>query len=163
MNHIRAVIPALVGFVVVTAVAFGPLVSGLSLASEPETDISGEGVLRIGSVEFPNNATIESASYGATNAYLSTPPATVRFESIRNNPILIYQISVPDLGYTMSTTHFLNADDHGPTYEAALDPLSVSTSRVTKQQYTGELAIVVRDSDGRRVVARQNITVEVAE
>jgi len=163
MTHTRAVVPAVVGVVVLTAVAFGPLVTGLSLASEPTPAISNEGTLTIETVEFPTNATIGSASYGAANAYLSVPPATVRFESITQTPTLIYRIRVPELGYSVSTTHFLNADEHGPTYEASIKPFSVDDSELQRNQYAGELSLVVRDSDGRRVAARQNITVEVVE
>lgn len=163
MNYGRGVVPAVVGVVVLTAVAFGPLVSGPSLASEPAPAINNEGSLTIQSVEFPATATLGAASYGAANAYLKVPPAMVTFESIRGTPTLIYKLRVGDLGYSVSTTHFLDADKHGPTYEATTDPMSVDESELQNSEYPGELAIVVRDSDGRRVAARQNITVQVVE
>jgi len=163
MTYRRAVVPAVVGIVVLTAVAFGPLVSGLSLASEPAPAIASEGTLAIESVEFPDNATISEASYGAANAYLSVPPAAVRFESITGNPTLIYKLRINETGQSVSTTHFLRADEHGPTYDATIDPVSVDESQYPNAQYTGELSIIVRDSDGRRVAASQNISVEVVE
>ncbi|MDS0281552.1 hypothetical protein [Haloarcula onubensis] len=163
MTHRRAVVPAVVGVVVLTAVAFGPLVSGLSLASETGPDISNGGSLSIDSVEFPHDGTIEPASYGAANAYLTVPPATVRFASIRGNPMLVYKLRVTELGYSVSTTHFLDAADHGPTYEATIDPMTVDDSQFQRRQYAAELSVVVRDSDGRRVAASRNVTVRVVE
>ena len=163
MNHRRAVVPAVVGVVVLTAVAFGPLVTGLSLASESTPAISNDGTLTIETMAFPTNATVGSASYGAANVYLSVPPTTVRFESIAQTPTLIYRVRVPELGYSVSTTHFLNADEHGPTYEATIEPFSIDESELDNSQYAGELSLIVRDSDGRRVAARQNITIEVVE
>ena len=163
MTYRRAVAPAVVGVFFLTAVAFGPLFSGVSLASESKSAITNDGTLTIASVDFPANATVGAASYGAANAYLEVPPATVTFESIRGKPTLIYKLRVDGLGYSVSTTHFLDADTHGPTYEATIDPFSVDESEFQRSQYVGELAIVVRGSDGRRVAARQNITIQVVE
>jgi len=163
MNYRRAVVPAVVGVIVLMAVAFGPLVDGLSLASEPAPAISNEGTLTIASVEFPTNVTIGAASYGAANAYLNVPPATVRFESITRTPTLLYNIRIPELGKSVSTAHFLDADQHGPTFDATIEPSSVDESKVQQRQYAAELSLIVRDSDGRRVAARQNVTVQVVE
>lgn len=163
MSYRRAVVPAVVGLVILTAVAFGPLVSGLSLASEPPPAITNEGTLTIESVDFPTNVTVRPASYGAANAYVNVPPASVAFSSISGQPTLLYRLQIPAVNYSFSTSHFLNADEHGPTYEATLKPMSVDKERFEKQRYPGVLTVAVHDTDGRHVAASQNITVQVIE
>jgi len=163
MKYRQVIVPAAVGIFALTAVAFGPLVSGVSLESEPAPVITNEGELTIESVTFPTEVTVSSGSYGAANAYLRVPPATVRFDSITGNPTLVYELRIDQLNYSFSSSHFLDAGDHGPTYDATVAPMSVDDSRFEKQRYPGVLTIGVRNSTGLRVAASRNITVRVAE
>jgi len=163
MRYRRAIVPTVVGIVVLTAVAFGPLVSSVSLASEPTTVITNEGALTVESVTFPTEATVSPASYGAANAYLEVPPATVRFDSITGNPTLVYELHIEQLDYSFSSSHFLDAGEHGPTYDATIASMSVDESRLEKRRYPGVLTVGVRNSTGLRVAASQNITVRVTE
>jgi hypothetical protein len=147
---------------VVTAVVFGPLVAGVSLASAPEVKISNSGTLTIANVTFPSEATIEPASYGAANHYVSVPPATVQFEELEGTPTLIYTLKIPTLGKQISSAHLLTTD-HGPTYDATVATTVLNDSALSQSRYDGELSIAVRNGTGQRTVASKNVTVRVVK
>lgn len=161
MKRRRAVVSGVVAVIAVTAVAFGPLVAGISLASESPVELGASGSLTIASAEFPEKATIEPAGYGAANAYLTVPSTTVEFASLTGNPTLQYTLRIEALGLQRSTSHFLD-ESHGPTFEATMSTGTLEEGVLNKSQYTGTLSLDVRDDSGPRTVAQQNITIEVA-
>jgi len=139
MDRERGVILAVCGVVVLTAVAFGPLVSGLSLegASDSQSESTDRGSLTVESVSFPSTASIEPTSYGAANHYVSAPPTTVRIGSISGSPLLSYQLRIESLGVQLSTVHFLD-ETTNLTYEATIDPATMDLE-LADEEYTGEL------------------------
>jgi hypothetical protein len=155
----RVTVTAVVVAVVTTAVVFGPLVPGFALAAEPEPVISNSGSLTATDVTLPSSATIESAAYGAANHYVSVPPATVEFDSIRGTSTLIYALSL-ETGYKTSTTHFID-ESYGPVYEAKLGTGAITLPSEPPDQYAGELSVAVRNESGKRVLERRNVTVRV--
>jgi len=162
MNRSRAVVSGVVTVIVVTAVVFGPLVPGLSLASEPDAGIGGEGSLTVASATFPETATIEPADYGAANAYLTVPSTSVEFGSLTGTPTLVYRLRIEALGLQRSTSHFLDSSD-GPTFEATMATGTLEESALERPQYDGTLSLAVRNGSGQRTAVHRNITVEVVE
>ena len=159
MDRERGAILAVCGIIALTAVAFGPLVSGLSLedASDSQSESTDRGSLTVESVSFPSTALIEPTSYGAANHYVSAPPATVRIDSISGSPLLSYQLRIESLGVQLSTVHFLD-ETTDPAYEVTIDPATMDLD-LGDEEYTGELSIIVIDSSGRRTVANQTVPV----
>jgi len=156
------VVSGVVAVIVVTAIVSGPLVSGISVASESDVELGADGSLTIASVTFPETATIEAASYGAANAYLKVPAATVEFGSITGNPTLVYTLRIEALGLQRTTSHFLDST-YGPTFEATMATGTLDESALDQSQYEGTLSLSVRNGTGQRTAAQRNITVEVVE
>ena len=162
MSGKRVLVPLVVAVVAVTAVAFGPLVAGVSLASEPDVEFGAEGSLTVASVQFPASATIEPAGYGAGNAYLTVPDTTLAFESLSGQPTLVYTLRIEGLGLQRSTAHFLDSS-YGPSYEATMSTYTIETDELDQRSYDATLSIAVRNGTTQRTAARRNITVEVTE
>lgn len=164
MNRKRVMISLVVTVIVATAVAFGPLIAGVSLADGSESDVAfgAGGSLTLVSVQFPETATIDSADYGAANAYLRVPPATVEFGSLTGNPTLVYMLRIEGLGLQRSTSHFLDSS-YGPTYEATMSTGTIDKSDIDQQSYDATLSLNVRNGSGLRTAAQRNITIEVAK
>lgn len=162
MDYRRAVVPGVVVVIVVTAVVFGPLVSGISLASDDGPVVAGEGTLTIASASFPSTATIEPADYGAANYYLTVPPTTVEFGSIDGNTALVYTIEIEGLGLQRSTAHYLDSS-YGPTFEATMSSGTLTDSEFDRSQYPATLSLAARNASDYRVLEERNVTVEVTE
>jgi hypothetical protein len=162
MDSRRVVLSGVIAVIVVTAVVFGPLVSGISLADEDEVDFGADGSLTIASAQFPETATIEPAEYGAANAYLTVPATTVEFESLTGAPTLVYTLRIEALGLQRSTSHFLD-DSYGPTFEATMASTTLEENTLDQSEYEATLSLNVRNGSGIRTAAEQNITVEVSE
>lgn len=161
MDSRRAVLSGVIAVIVVTAVLFGPLVSGISLADEEAVAFGADGSLTVASAAFPETATIEPAGYGAANAYLTVPATTVEFGSLRGNPTLVYTLRIEALGLQRSTSHFLDSS-HGPTFEATMASATLEESALDQSEYDATLSLNVRNASGIRTATERNITVEVA-
>jgi len=162
MHYRRAVVPGVVAVVAVTAVAFGPLVAGVSLASESRPTFSQQGSLAIDSASLPAEATIEPADYGAANYYLTVSPATVEFASVEGSPTLVYMLEIEALGLQRGTSHFLDSAVESP-FEATIDTGTLTDRSFDRRQYDGRLSLSVRNSSGQHTLAARNVTVRVVE
>jgi len=165
MQRDRAAIVAVCVVVAATAVAFGPLVTALSLGEPADADAGAgsqdRGSLTVESVSFPETATIEAASYGAANHYVTVPAATVQINSLTGAPLLVYRLRIEALGVQLGTVHFLERVE-GETYRATMEPATIDREQLDAE-YTGELSVVVIDASGRRTVANQTVTVTTVE
>jgi hypothetical protein len=163
MHRDRAAIVAVCILIAATAVAFGPLVTAFSLEERAESDAGGQdrGSLAVESVSFPETATIDAASYGAANHYVTVPAATVRIRSRTGAPLLVYRLRIEALGVQLSTVHFLERIE-GATYRATMEPATIDREQLDAA-YTGELSVVVIDASGRRPVANQTVAVTTVE
>ena len=162
MNYRRAVVPGVVVVVAATAVAFGPLVAGVSLATEPQPALNDDGSLTIDSATLPDEATIEPASYGAANYYLTVPSSSVTFGSVTGQPTLVYTLRIRALGLQRSTTHFLDSSV-GPQFEATMTTGTLNDDEFARERFDGELSLAVRNSSGQRTLVQRNVTVRVVE
>ncbi|MBX0293849.1 hypothetical protein [Haloarcula nitratireducens] len=158
MGYLRALLFGVTGIVLVTAVASGPLVPGVSITSARETTY-GEGNATVESVTLPETVTLEAGSFGQQGHYLTVPPSTVQFSELSGSPILTYRLQIGELNYTRSTVHFLQS----PTerYEATMESDNVDLGERPCDSYIGVLSVHVEDDAGRRTVATQNVTIEV--
>ena len=162
MDAERSTIAGVGIVILLTAVAFGPLVAGISLSEPPKSQLGEEqGDVRIESVTFPAEATIEPASYGAANYQATIPAAVVQIQTLSGTPILAYELTIAPLGVKLSTAHFLDEGTPSP-YELTMEPATLNNEPLD-EEYTGEAAVIAIDSSGRRIVANQTVTVRWAQ
>lgn len=157
----RAVVWGVATLVVATVLVSGPLVPGVSVATEPASVDYGEGNATVAETTLPATATIADADYGAANHQLTVPAATVRFGTLTGHPTLAYSVEIPALNYSRTTTHFL--DSSHTRFEATMQSDTLQSSRISDDRYDATVRLVVRDSGGATTVARRNVTVEVVE
>ncbi|WP_224333839.1 hypothetical protein [Haloprofundus halobius] len=161
--------------VVTTAVASGPLVSGVDFtpdASSAEIDEADAVPLGTGDASVDNvsvaadGVRLERGAYGSASYYLRMPDATARLRSVTGRPMLVYNVRIPELGYERSSTAFLNESftADGPTTLAlTLDDDPVDPERVTESSYEAEVSVLLRTQSERRVLHERTVTVEVEE
>jgi hypothetical protein len=140
----------------------GPLVPGVTLASEPEPVALETGNVTVSAVEMPDQVTLEAGSYGAASYYLDTPPARVQFSNLTGRPTLVYELTIEELSYTRTTNHFLDGSV-GDTYELTLASDTFTEGEIERERYNGTVTVSKRDGAGHGVVATHNVTIPVVE
>ena len=162
MDTDRAVVYGVIGLVLVTTLASGPLVSPVDFTiSSGESSFDG-GNATIGNVTLPSGAEITDGRYGSGEYYLRVPDATVEVIDVTGNPLLAYRISIPAMGYARTTTHFVSPADVG-VYGLSLQRDAVEPSLVEEDTYQGRLRVFLRSNGTERQLATRNISVEVTE
>lgn len=162
MERTRAVVAGATAVILGVTLLSGPLVPGVTLASEPAPIALESGNVTVSAVEMPNEVTLEAGSYGAANYYLDAPPIRVQFSTLSGRPTLVYELAIEELGYTRTTNHFLDAST-GDAYDLTLASDTLTDADVTREQYNGTVTVSKRDSAGHGVVATRNITIRVVE
>jgi hypothetical protein len=153
---------AVIALIVGVTLASGPLVGAVDLTHErPEEAFSpGSGSANVTVLSLPERATLTKGKYGAGSYYLEVPDATVRIDSLSGQPMVVYTLRIRELGYTRSTTHFLEAGMEG-SQPLNIERGTLSPDRIAKNVYAGELLVEVRDDAGERIIETRNVTVEV--
>lgn len=161
MDDTRVAVYAAVAIILGTTLVSGPLVGAVDFTTErDETFAPGSGSADVTVISTPERAQLDRGSFGSGAYYLRVPDATVRLDAVSGQPMLVYKIRIPDLGYTRGTTHFLDSGAEGRTAvsieEDALDPEDID-----RESYPGELVLLVRADGGDEVLYRGPITVDV--
>ncbi|KAA9398759.1 hypothetical protein Har1130_11135 [Haloarcula sp. CBA1130] len=162
MERMRAVITSVIAIILGVTLLSGPLVPGVTLATEPEPVALETGNVTVSEVEMPEKVTLEKGSYGAANYYLDSPPAHVHFSNLTGRPTLVYELTIEELGYARTTNHFLD-ESTGNAYELTLASDTFTDGEIKRDQYNGTVTISKRDSSGHGVVATRNVTISVVE
>jgi len=162
MDRGRAVVYAVTGLILGVTVLSGPAIGLIDLTT-PRYDMSGlgEGNVTIDGIELPSSVVLDRG-YQSQSYYLTVPDARIRFVAIEGKPTVAYGIDVPALGYSRSTTHFLSDGTVGWT-SLSLRQDTLSDDAVDAERYDGRLSLVLRDSDGKTVLANRTVAVEVTE
>ncbi|WP_436932114.1 hypothetical protein [Halosimplex halobium] len=162
MDRGRVAVYAAAAVIVAVTVLSGPAV-GLVDLTTPRYDMSGlgEGSAAVDEVDLPSSVSLDRG-YQSQSYYLTVPDARVRFATVEGKPTVAYGIDIPALGYSRSTTHFLRDGDAGWA-SLSLREDTFAEDAVDADRYEGELSLVVRDSDGKSVVANRTVPVEVRE
>lgn len=159
----RSRVLAAVSVVVIVGVtlASGPAV-GLVDLTRPRFDAAavGQGNATVDGVDPPRTGRFDRALQ-SESYYLQVPDARIRVTSIEGRPTVSYKLSIPALGYSRGTTHFLGPGDTGwVALSLARDTLP--DSRVTESSYEGTVSLVLRYNDTERVLYDGPVAVEVA-
>jgi len=160
MNTERAVVYGVIGLVLATTLVSGPLVGTVKFTTAPERTSLNGGDATVGAVTLPSSTEITSGRFGSGEYYVHVPDATLTVANVTGTPLLAYQFSIPAMGYSRSTTHFVTSADAG-TYGLSLERDAIEPSRVEKQSYDGTLSVFLRSNESERRLAERNVTVEV--
>lgn len=163
MDDARVAVYAAVALILGTALVSGPLVGAVDFTREREdTFAPGSGSADVSVVSTPERARLDRGSFGSGAYNLRVPDATVQIAAVSGQPMLVYKIRIPDLGYTRGTAHFLDSSSEGrmtvSIEEDALDP-----DDIDRDSYPGELVVLVRADGGDEVLYRGPVTVEVTD
>lgn len=158
----RGLVIGVVAVVVATSLVSGPLVGAVDLTRADRTDPGsvGTGSATVGDITFPETAELATGRFGAETFYLRIPAATVELQRVIGQPILTYRVSIPDLGFTSESVHFVTERNEG-TRQLSLDETTIDPSEVTEETYAGELTVNVRSDAGSRTVANGTVSIEV--
>jgi len=162
MERTRAVITSVIAVILGVTLLSGPLVPGVTLATEPEPVALETGNVTVSTVEMPDEVTLEKGSYGAASYYLDAPPVRIQFANLTGRPTLVYKLTIEELGYSRTTNHFLD-DSTGDTYDLTLASDTFTDGEIEHEQYTGTMIVSKRDGSGHGVVAARNVTISVVE
>jgi hypothetical protein len=162
MERTRAVITSVIALILGVTLLSGPLVPGVTLASEPEPVALETGNVTVSAVEMSGNVTLEKGSYGAASYYLDAPPVRTQFSNLTGRPTLVYELTIEELGYSRTTNHFLD-ESAGDAYELTLASDTFTDGEIKRDQYNGTVTISKRDSSGHGVVATRNVTISVVK
>jgi hypothetical protein len=160
MERTRAVTISVIAIILGVTLLTGPLVPGVTLASEPEPVALETGNVTVSAVEMPEEITLEKGSYGAASYYLNAPPVRIQFANRTGRPTLVYELTIDELRYTRTTNHFLD-DSAGDTYDLTLASDTFTDGEIRRKQYNGTVTVSKRDSAGHGEVATRNVTIAV--
>ncbi|WP_336337883.1 hypothetical protein [Haloarcula brevis] len=162
MEKTRAVVTSVAAVILVITLLSGPLVPGVTVASEPAPVELETGNVTVSAVEMPSQVTLEGGSYGAASYYLDAPPVRVQFSKLTGRPTLVYELRIEELSYSRTTNHFLD-DSTGDTYDLTLASDTFTEGEIDRDQYNGTVTVRKRDGAGHGVVAARNVTIPVVE
>ncbi|WP_058997185.1 hypothetical protein [Haloarcula sp. CBA1127] len=162
MEGTRAVTTSVIAVMLGVTLLSGPLVPGVTLATEPEPIALETGNVTVSEIEMPEEVRLEKGSYGAASYYLDAPPVRVEFANRTGRPTLVYELTIQEVGYTRTTNHFLD-DSTGGTYELTLASDTFTDGEIERKQYNGTVTVSKRDGSGHGVVAARNVTISVVE
>lgn len=164
MDVSRLAVAATVVIIVGAAVVSGPLVDGIDLTppASGSQAAPGTGELDVRSLSAPDSAALVKGEYGSGTYYLRVADATIDVVSVTGQPLLVYKLAIPELGYVRGTTHFMNADTTGPQ-RIELQQGTVDPDKVRRDRYPGKLRLIVRDDRGERTLHAANVTVHVED
>lgn len=154
-----------VGVVVILGVtlASGPLVGAVDLTRESaDESVSGTGNATVTVTSLPDRVSLDRGEYGSEAYYLEVPDAFVRLERVEGEPMVVYKVRIPDLGFVRGTTYFVDSDNEGEM-ALAVERTAIDPASVTRDSYQGQLEVIVRSGTAGRVLRTHNVTVEVSE
>lgn len=161
MDRSRALALLSVGVVLGVTVASGPVVGVVDLTTPRlDTDAIGQGTATVDAVDAPETARFDRAVQSESYV-LRIPDARIHIADIEGGPVVSYTLSIPEMGYSRTTTHFLDGTEEG-WVTLSVEPATLGPDMVTQSSYDGELSIVLR-GDEERVLLERNVTAEVSE
>lgn len=140
----------------------GPLVSAVDFSHQADTDSelwTGSADVTVRSM--PENVRLEQGDYGTRSYSLRVPAMVLSVTNVTGNPLFVTRIIIPELGHQSSAIETLPGERSG-TVRLAIPQFTIGPQKVEQDQYRGQIEVLVRTQTDR-VVARQNVTVEVTE
>jgi len=160
MDRSTLFVYATVTVIVGVSVVSGPSVGLVDLTS-PRADTAGlgQGNATIDGVDAPERVRIDRG-FQSESYRLEVPDARVHLAAVTGRPILNYRLEIDALGYTRTSSHFLDSDSVGWTTLTLADA-TLSASAVADKRYEGRLSIVVQSNGTASTVYSRSVAVEV--
>jgi len=161
MDRSTLFVYATVTLIVVVSVVSGPAMGLVDLTS-PRSDTAGlgQGNATVDEVDAPDRVRIDRG-FQSESYRLEVPDARVHLAAVTGRPILNYRIEIPALGYTRTSSHFLDSDSDGWTTLTLADA-TLSESAVSGTRHEGQLSIVVQSNGTGSTVYNRSVVVEVS-
>jgi len=143
--------------VVLVLLGTGPL-TGVDVTSAQTTSF-GDGDATVASATVDTSAlAITAGRFGAADAYLRLPTATVTVDSVTDRPRLIYIVTVPELDIQRVETKVLTGSG---TYRLAPDDRALSPD-TPAGPYEATVTVRIQSYTTDRTVSSETVTVEAA-
>lgn len=89
------------------------------------------------------------------------PSAVVHVIDVSANPTLIYEVSIPALGYSAAELYFITEANEGHNLSLDTANRTIERQDLTRESYLAQVNIRVRGTDGVTVLHTSNVTVQV--
>lgn len=163
MNLRQMTVATSVAVIVLVTLASGPLVGAVDFTTEVDRGPSGdtgEGSADVTVLSLPDSATISEGRYGSQKSYLRVPDATVDLQNVTGEPLVQYELDIPEMGYSTATTAFLSPGMSGQqTLE--ITRVAFEPGEITRSQYNATLSIALRANGNKTVIQSRAIVIEV--
>lgn len=154
-----------IGYAVAVTIVLVTLATGpLSAIQVPEGGLAGQESLGEGNAtitveQFPERATLTEREYEDLY-YLETPDTTVRYSNVSGAPILVYSVSVEEIGFSRGQTYVVTPEKDGH-HRLSVGRETMDANRIEQQEYTGTLELVLHTNGKQRMIANRSIVVGV--
>jgi hypothetical protein len=164
MDSGRAALAWALGVIFLLSLATGPQVGVLDVPAQQTFGGGGlgEGNASITAVEFDGRVRFEAGAYGTDVYHLRASSISLRVADVTERPMLLYKLTVPELGYSRQTNVVLDRSRRGPM-TVDLAPDTFDRGAIDQETYRGTVRLVVRGAGPDRTVFERNVTIEVAE
>lgn len=160
MDRSRLLVWGAVVLICCVPVLSGPVVGLVDLTKAP-LDGVGDGSATVDAVEAPDTGQFDRA-LSSDSYVLKVPDARIHVAAIEGRPLVSYKISIPAIGYSRGTTHFLSPDDTG-WVDISLKSETFAPQRVDQSSYEAQLSLILRVNDTEETLHDGPITLEVTE
>jgi len=148
--------------VLVAAFAFGPALPNVALSSSAQEYEPASGSVNVSVSELPETLTLQPNGFGSGTYQLESSSVRTTVSGVSGNPLVVYDVRIPELEYNKETYRILSPDVEGTlTIRASSD--TVQPSGVNASSYDATVTVLVRSDVGSRIVATRNVTVEVVK
>ncbi|MFB6179353.1 MAG: hypothetical protein ABEI77_06475 [Halorientalis sp.] len=118
--------------------------------------------MTVESVSLPSTATLRKGKFGSGSYYLEIPVGRLELANKTGRPVISYEIEVQmgNISYNQESAYFVGPET-GREINLSLDSDAFQPEEIHEDTYTGQLVVTQRANGTNRVLAKQNLTVEV--
>lgn len=122
----------------------------------------GTGNVTVANVIIPNSATLRKGGFGSGSYYLDVPVGHIEFANKTGRPVIAYdlELDMGNISYNQESVYFVGPDT-GNQINLSLKREAFPPGEVHERQYRGTITIIQRANNTNRILAQENITVEV--
>ncbi|MFB6188412.1 MAG: hypothetical protein ABEI57_00875 [Halapricum sp.] len=161
MAEAQSVVYGVVGVILLVTLVSGPLVGVVDLTHAQRcTAPVGSGSASVTVDSLPDRATISKGKFGSEAYYLQVPDGAVRLSNVTGQPLLSYDISIPEMGLTTGPTLFLCAGQ-ARRQTLSIRQRTIDQNELDANSYNATLTVSLRADGNETVVREKPIVVEV--
>ncbi|MEF8977175.1 MAG: hypothetical protein V5A21_13190 [Halapricum sp.] len=163
MDETRLAVYGVTGLILAVTLLSGPLVGAVDLTEESTCDAPvGSGSATVTVDSLPEKATISKGKFGSEVYYLDVPDGQATVANVSGQPLLSYDLSIPEMGFSAGPTLFL-CDGQSATQTLSIRKSTFEEEDIQADSYNATLSVTLRADGSETVVREKSITVEVEE